>query len=159
MPWTESRSANGTRARVSDKSVAIPRHTPPRAGPRPPRAPYSYNSSSYILRSIYDELLYEYGARGGRGPALGGVCLGIATDLSETRARVPFADRLSVHGMPVIAGWIELDRRYPTSYQRPPDSIVTSQERYKTTSILAFGVQAYADGRRDGVTEAFRSST
>ena len=65
----------------------------------------------------------------GRGPALGGVCLGIATDLSETRARVPFADRPSVHGMPLPHGSIELVERYRTSYERPSDDIVTSQER------------------------------
>jgi len=67
--------------------------------------------------------------------------------------------RQSVHGMPMIAGPIELARRYRTSYQRPLDSIVTSQERYKTTSILAFAVQADAEPRRDGVTAAFRSKT
>ena len=34
--------------------------------------------------------------------------------------------------MPVIAGPMELARRYRTSYQRPPGSHITSQERYKT---------------------------
>ena len=63
------------------------------------------------------------------------VCLGKPTDLSETRARVPIAARQSVHGMPVIAGSTELAARYRTSYQRPADSIITSQETYKTTSI------------------------
>ena len=86
--------------------------------------------------------------------------------LSENRDRlfsdhafVPIAARQSVHGMPVIAGPMELARRYRTSYQRPPGSHITSQERYKTTSILAFGMQAYAEPRRDGVTAAFRSMT
>ena len=52
----------------------------------------------------------------GRGPALGGVCLGKPTDSSETRGRVPMSARQSVHGMPVIAGSIELvARRYRTS--------------------------------------------
>ena len=72
------------------------------------------------------------------------VCLGELTDSSETRSFVPMSARQSVHGMPVIAGSIELARRYRTSYQRPPGSHITSQERYKTTNILAFGVQAQA---------------
>ena len=77
---------------------------------------------------------------------------------SDTRS-VPIADRQSVHGMAVIAGWIELITGHPTSYERPPGSHITSQERYKTTSILAFAVQADAVPRRDGVTAAFRSKT
>ena len=94
-----------------------------------------------------------------RGPALGGVCLRKTTDFPQTHTRVPIADRQSIHGMPVIAGWIELARRYRTSYQRPPGSNVTSQERYKTTNIVAFAVQAHAEPRGDGVTAAFRSKT
>ena len=74
-------------------------------------------------------------------------------------ARVPIAARRSVHGMPVIAGSLELGQREGSSYQRPPHSIVTSQEMYPSASIVAFGVQAHADGRRDAVTEAFSSST
>ena len=81
---------------------------------------------------------------GWRGPALGGVCLGKTTDSSETRGCVPMSARQSVHGMPVIAGSIELARRYRTSYQRPRGSHITSQERYKTTNILAFRMQAQA---------------
>ena len=61
--------------------------------------------------------------------------------------------------MPVIAGPMELARRYRTSYQRPPGSHITSQERYKTTNILAFAVQAYAELKENGVTVAFRSQT
>ena len=71
--------------------------------------------------------------------------------MSENRDRffsdhafVPIAARQSVHGMPVIAGPMELARRYRTSYQRPPSSHITRQERYKTTNILAFGGQAQA---------------
>ena len=94
-----------------------------------------------------------------RGPALGGVCLGKPTDLSETRGSVPIAARRSVHGMPVMAGWIELVKRYPTSYQRPSDSIVMNRERYKTIKLLPFSVPAHAEPRRDGVTAAFRSKT
>ena len=76
-----------------------------------------------------------------RGPALGGVCLRKTTDFPQTHTRVPIADRQSIHGMPVIAGWIELARRYRTSYQRPPGSNVTSQEMYPSANILAFAVQ------------------
>ena len=94
-----------------------------------------------------------------RGPALGGVCLRKTTDLPQTHTRVPIADRQSIHGMPVIAGWIELARRYRTSYQRPPGSNVTSQEMYPSANILAFAVQAHAEPRGDGVTAAFRSKT
>ena len=72
---------------------------------------------------------------------------------------VPATARQSVHGMPVIAGSIELARRYRTSYQQPPDSHITSQERYETTNILAFAMQAHAKPRGDGVTAAFRSKT
>ena len=41
---------------------------------------------------------------GRRGPALGGVYLGISTAISQTRGFVPMSARQSVHGMPVIAG-------------------------------------------------------
>ena len=74
-------------------------------------------------------------------------------------AFVPMSARQSVHGMPVIAGSIELARRYRTRYQRPPGSHITSQERYKTTSILAFAVASVRRAKRDGVTAAFRSKT
>ena len=94
-----------------------------------------------------------------RGPALGGVCLGKLTGFVRDTRSVPIAARQSVHGMPVIAGSIELARRYRTSYQRPSGSNVTSPERYKTTNILAFAVQAHAEPRGDGVTAAFRSKT
>ena len=94
-----------------------------------------------------------------RGPALGGVCLRKTTDFPQTHTRVPIADRQSIHGMPVIAGWIELARRYRTSYQRPPGSNVTSQEMYPSANILAFAVQAHAEPRGGGVTAAFRSKT
>ena len=61
-----------------------------------------------------------------------------------------------LHGMPIIAGSIELARRYRTSYQRPPSSHITSQERYKkTTYIVAFGVQAQAAEDVHGVAAAF----
>ena len=36
--------------------------------------------------------------------------------------------------------------RHRTSYQRPPGSIVTSQDWYKTTNILAFREHADRDG-------------
>ena len=90
---------------------------------------------------------------------LGGVCLRKPTDFSQTRGFVPMSARQSVHGMPVIAGSIELARRYRTSYQRPPGSVVSSQEMYPSAKILAFAVQAHAEPRGDGVTAAFRSKT
>ena len=37
-----------------------------------------------------------------RGPAVGGACLGIDTDSSQTRTRVPIAARQSVHCVPVM---------------------------------------------------------
>ena len=90
---------------------------------------------------------------------VGGPCLRKRDDSSQTRGSVPIAARQSVRDMPVIAGSIELARRYRTSYQRPPGSHITSQERYKTTNILAFAMQAHAEPRGDGVTAAFRSKT
>ena len=44
----------------------------------------------------------EFLFRPGRGPAVSGVCLRNTTDLSQTRTRVPIADRPSVHGMPLM---------------------------------------------------------
>ena len=44
-----------------------------------------------------------------RGPALGGACLGIDTDSSETRGSVPIAARQSVRCVPVIARSLELN--------------------------------------------------
>ena len=84
-----------------------------------------------------------------------GACLGICTDLSETRASVPLTSRESVHCVPVIAGWIELVERYPTIYQRSQTRTVLTQEWYKTTALG----DVVRSRRRDGVTEAFRSST
>ena len=66
-----------------------------------------------------------------RGPALGGACLRICTDVSQTRGFVPTLAQQSVHGMPVIAGSMDLVRRHRTSYQRPPGSNITSQESTK----------------------------
>ena len=48
------------------------------------------------------------------GPALGGVCLRKTTDFSQTRGFAGLPTRRSVHGMPVIDGWIELAELYPT---------------------------------------------
>ena len=72
------------------------------------------------------------------GPDVGG-CMSRKNYRFVRDARfVPATARQSVHGMPVIAGSIELARRYRTSYQQPPGSHITSQERYTTTNILAF---------------------
>ena len=98
-------------------------------------------------------------ARARRGPALGGVCLGKLTDSSETRVSVPIAARQSVHGMPLMVRALGGTRAEGTQLERRKKLQITSQERYTSASIWPFGVQAHADGRRDGVTEAFRSST
>ena len=43
---------------------------------------------------------------------------------------VPIADRQSVHAMPVIAGTMELVKRYRTIYQRSRTRIALAQEVY-----------------------------
>jgi len=95
----------------------------------------------------------------GPGPALGGCSLGKLTDLSETRASVPIAARQSVRDMPVIVRALRRIKPEGTHKERSKKHQISSQERYRSANILPFGVQAHADGRRDGVTEAFRSST
>ena len=67
-------------------------------------------------------------AHGGQGPFIGGSCLGKGNDSSETRLRAPIAARQSVHIMPLIAGWTELDEFCPTSYQRRKTGIVVKTE-------------------------------
>ena len=93
------------------------------------------------------------------GPALGGACLGICIDSSETRGSVPIAAWQSVRDMPVIAGSLKRIKGQGSVLVRSEKHQISSQERYQSANILPLGVQAYADGRRDGVTEAFRSST
>ena len=61
--------------------------------------------------------------------------------------------------LPLVGAQIELVERYPTSYERPSDDIVTSQERYTSADIWPFAVPADAEGYPDGVTAAFRSKT
>ena len=67
------------------------------------------------------------GAR--RGPGLGGACLGISTDLSQTRTRVPIAARQSVHCVPVMD--VALGRIKRQGYVK---------ERFETRIALALKV-------------------
>ena len=59
-------------------------------------------------------LIYAADAR--RGPDLGGQNLGNSDVLSQTRTAVPIDVAPSVHGVPLMHGWIELDELNPTSY-------------------------------------------
>ena len=61
-----------------------------------------------------------------RGPGLGGACLGIGTDSSQTRGRVPIAARQSVQCVPVIVR--ALRRIKPEG---------THKERFETRNALA----------------------
>ena len=75
------------------------------------------------------------------------------------RTWVPIADRQSVHCVPVMVcalGHIEPEG---THQERRQKTILMKRNRYHSVNILPFGVQAHTDGRRDGVTEAFRSTT
>ncbi len=63
-------------------------------------------------------------------PALSGVCLRIRTDFSQTRARVPIAEQPSIRCSPVIAGTMELVKRYRTIYKRYQKRIALAQEVY-----------------------------
>ena len=69
-----------------------------------------------------------------RGPGLGGSCLGISTDSSQTRGSVPIADRQSVHCVPVIAGSMVLVRHYRTIYQRSETRIALALEVYHSAA-------------------------
>ena len=73
--------------------------------------------------------------------------------------RVPMSARQSVHGMPLVVRALGGVEPEGTHLERRKKLETLSQERYTSADILPFGVQAHADGRRDGVTEAFRSST
>ena len=59
---------------------------------------------------------------------------------------VPMAARQSVHGMPVIAGSIELVERYRTSYWASSESILMKRKLYNSANICPFRV--HADRRR-----------
>ena len=50
---------------------------------------------------------------------------------AQTALAVPIAVGPSIHGLPRIAGWIELGERYPTSYGRPPEHNVDAVEVYR----------------------------
>ena len=73
--------------------------------------------------------------------------------------RVPMSARQSVHGMPLVVRALGGVEPEGTHLERRKKLETLSQERYTSADILPFGVQAHADGRRDGVTKAFRSST
>ena len=75
------------------------------------------------------------------------------------RASVPIAEWQSVRDMPVIDVALRHLKREGYVLVRSKKHQISGQERYRSANILPFGVQAHADGRRDGVTEAFRSST
>ena len=49
----------------------------------------------------------------------------------QIRLVVPIAVGPSIHGLPRIAGWIELGERYPTSYGRPREHDVDAVEVYR----------------------------
>ena len=59
MPWTDCRAAIGTQPRVSDESILIPRHTPPKAGPRLDlsRRMQAFAVCSAVASSIDDALM------------------------------------------------------------------------------------------------------
>ena len=90
----------------------------------------------------------------GRGPALGGVCLGKPTDSSQTRASVPIAARPSIRCVPVIARSLELVGLEGSV-----------KERFETRIALALRMfRSAAHGDVDGTTnsewtetETFRS--
>ena len=69
-----------------------------------------------------------------RGPALGGACLRIDTDSSQTRGSVPITARQSVRCVPVIAGSTELGRRYRTIYQRSETRIALALKVYHSAA-------------------------
>ena len=52
------------------------------------------------------------------GPSLGGQNLVFSHVSDQTRLEVPIHAAASVHGMPLMAGWIELGELYPTSHER-----------------------------------------
>ena len=81
----------------------------------------------------------------GRGPALGGVCLGKSTDLSETRGRAGLPTRRSVHVVKALRSPIELAIAHPTLKRTSADSaddVVVSVQVRKSGDSLPFGVPA-----------------
>ena len=80
----------------------------------------------------------------GRGPALGGVCLGKSTDLSETRGRAGLPTRRSVHVVKALRSPIELAIAHRTTSADSADDVVVSVQVQKSGDILPFGVQALA---------------
>ena len=71
---------------------------------------------------------------GRRGPGLGGPCLGISPDSSQTRGSVPIADRPSVHCVPVIAGSLKLMELEGSVKERSQTRIALAQEWYHSAA-------------------------
>ena len=90
-----------------------------------------------------------------RGPGLGGPCLGISIDSSQTRGSVPIADRPSVHCVPVIAGSLKLMELEGSVKERSQTRIALALERYKTA---AHG-DVERTPKKDGAPVTFRSLT
>ena len=79
-------------------------------------------------------------------------------NFSDTRSCTDCRMAGSVRDMPVIVRALRRIKPEGTHKERSKKHQVSNRERYRSASILPFGVQAHADGRRDGVTEAFRST-
>ena len=92
----------------------------------------SYRTRTFQKRHVSDHLGLELLCGG--VPGLGGSCLGISTDSSQTRGSVPIADRQSVHCVPVIAGSMVLVRHYQTIYQRSETRIALALEVYHSAA-------------------------
>ena len=123
------------------------RSTPPHARPGRPTQP---GKPLHVPRTARHDR---------RGPALGGACLTICTDLCQTRGFVGLPTRSSVHAAKALRSWIELAIAHPTTSADLKSDIVTSLQVRISAATLTFAVQAYAEPRRDGVTAAFRSKT
>ena len=70
----------------------------------------------------------------GRGPALGGVCLGKTIDLSETRGFARLPTRRSVHVVKALRSWIELAMAHPTTSADSEKHVMVSLEAEKSAA-------------------------
>ena len=82
----------------------------------------------------------------GRGPALGGVCLGKPTDSSETLDFVPMSARQSVRCLLIMAGSLGRIEREGSHQERSENSILIKRNRYRSANFCPFLV--HADRRR-----------
>ena len=97
-------------------------------------------------------------ARGGvqaPPPAVGGVCLRKATDLSQTRTRIPIVDRPSP-STACCRSWGAIQKSLGAMILPFQRANILPLQR---ANILPFGVQAYAELKENEVTVAFRSQT